>query len=159
MATCFCLSASGRLSCLIHKTSYCSHARHAQSGSIRWLGSLRSNSVIKLLSVLFGKCTTLVVTKCWPITRLPCGDQWKAEKLGAIWRWPITRCFVKSDRAGLIIDHSINFRLNGEHWRVIAITAMHLITFFSHRRWNDMTKMATHTHYTMYGYEVNTVYN
>ena len=45
----------------------------------------------------------------WPMeTRLPCGDQWKAEKLGAFWRWPITRCFIKSDRAGLIIDHSIN---------------------------------------------------
>ena len=49
-------------------------------------------------SVLFGKCTTLVVTKCWPmIIRQPCGDQWKAEKLGAYWRWPITRCLIKSD--------------------------------------------------------------
>ena len=49
-----------------------------------WLGPLWSDSVIKLVSVLFGKCTTLVVTKFWPMeTRLPCGDQWKAEKLGA----------------------------------------------------------------------------
>ena len=27
----------------------------------------------------------------------------------------IIRCFIKSDRAGLFIEHSINFRLNGEH--------------------------------------------
>ena len=84
------------------------------------LGPLWSDAVIKLVSVLFGKCTTLVVTKCWPMeTRLPCGDQWKVEKLGAFWRWPITRCFIKSDRAGLIIEHSINFRLNSEHWRAV----------------------------------------
>ena len=43
-----------------------------------------------------------------------CGDEWKAEKLGAFWRRPITWCFIKSDRAGLIIDLSINFRLTGE---------------------------------------------
>ena len=49
-----------------------------------WLGPLWSDSVIKLVSVLFGICTTLVVTKFWPMeTRLPCGDQWKAEKLEA----------------------------------------------------------------------------
>ena len=90
-------------------------ARTACSDSV-----IRSASVIKLVSVLFSKCTTLVVTKCWPMeTRLPYGDQWKAEKLGAFWRWPITRCFIKSDRAGLIIDHSIIFRLNGEHWRAV----------------------------------------
>ena len=48
------------------------------------LGPLWSDSVIKLVSVLFGKCTTLVFTKFWPMeTRLPCADQWKAEKLGA----------------------------------------------------------------------------
>ena len=42
------------------------------------------NPVIKLVSILFGKCTTLVIMKCWPmVTGLPCGDQWKAEKLGA----------------------------------------------------------------------------
>ena len=51
-------------------------------------------------------------------TRLPYGDQWKAEKL-AFWRWPITRCFIKSDSAGLFIEHSINFCLNGEHWRAV----------------------------------------
>ena len=35
-------------------------------------------------------------------------------------RWPVTRCFIKRDRAGLIIiDHSLNFRLNGEHWRAV----------------------------------------
>ena len=45
-------------------------------------------------------------------TRLSCDDQRKVEKLVALWRWSITRCFIKSDRAGLIIDHSINFRLN-----------------------------------------------
>ena len=49
-----------------------------------WLGPLWSDSVIKLVSVLFGKCTTLVVVKFWPMeTRLLCGDQWNAEKLGA----------------------------------------------------------------------------
>ena len=46
------------------KTSYCSYARSAQPGPIRCLGPLRSDSVIKLVSVLFGKYTTLVVTKC-----------------------------------------------------------------------------------------------
>ena len=80
-----------------------------------WLALLWSNSVIKLVSVLFGKCTTLVVTKCWPmVIRQPCGDQWKAEKLGAFWRWPITRCFIKSDStASLIIEHTVNFALSG----------------------------------------------
>ena len=29
-----------------------------------WLGPLWSDSVIKLVSVLFGKCTTLAATKC-----------------------------------------------------------------------------------------------
>ena len=101
------------------KTSYCSYAWPAQPGPIRWQGSLRSDSVIKLVSVLFSKCITLVATKCWPMkTRLPCGDQWKAEKQ-VFWRWPITKCFTKSDTAGLIIEHSINFRLNGEHWRAV----------------------------------------
>ena len=85
-----------------------------------WLGLLWSDSVIKLVSVLFGKCTTLVATKCWPMeTRLPRGDQWKAEKLGDFRRQPITRCFIKSDRVGLFIEHAINFRLNGEHWRAV----------------------------------------
>ena len=46
-----------------------------------WLGPLWSDSV------LFGKSTTLVATKCWPMeTRLPRGDQWKAEKLGVFRR-------------------------------------------------------------------------
>ena len=41
-----------------------------------WLALLWSDSGIKLVSVLFGKCTTLVVTKCWPIViRQPRGDQ------------------------------------------------------------------------------------
>ena len=31
------------------------------------------------------------------------------------WRLPITRCFILSDRAGLITEHSINFRLNYEN--------------------------------------------
>ena len=89
-----------------------------------WLGPLWSDAVINLVSVLFGKCTTLVVTKFWPMeTRLPCDDQWKAEKLG-FWRWPITRCFIKSDRAGLFIEHSINFRLNGEHWRAVQFSSL-----------------------------------
>ena len=102
------------------KTSYCSYGRPAQPCLIRWLGMLQSDSVIKLVLVLFGKCTTLVVTKCSPMEiRLPCGDQWKAEKLGAFWRWPITRCYIQSDRAWLIIGHSMNFRLNGEHWRAV----------------------------------------
>ena len=49
-----------------------------------WLALLWSDSVIKLVSVHFGKCTTLVGMKCWPmVIRQPCGDQWKAEKLGA----------------------------------------------------------------------------
>ena len=85
-----------------------------------WSRPLWSNSVNELVSVLFGKCTTLMVTKFWPMeTRLPCGDQWKAEKLEAFKRWPITRCFIKSDRAVLFIEHSINFRFNGEHWRAV----------------------------------------
>ena len=42
----------------LKESSYCSYARPAQSCP------LRSESVIKLVSVLFGKCTTLVVTKC-----------------------------------------------------------------------------------------------
>ena len=59
---------------------------------------------------------TLVVTKCWPMeTRLPCGDQWKSNKSVKFWRWPITRCFIKRNRGELIIDLSINFRLNSEH--------------------------------------------
>ena len=87
-----------------------------------WLGPLWSDSVIKLVSVLFGKYTILVVTKFWPMeTRLPCGDQWKAEKLGVFRRWPITRSFIKSDRAGVFIEHLINFRLNGEHWRAVQL--------------------------------------
>ena len=87
------------------QTSYCNYARPVQPGPIRWLGPLRSDSVIKLVTVFSGKCTTLVGTKCWLMeTRLPWGDQWKAEKLlGAFWRWPITKCFIKSDRAGLIL--------------------------------------------------------
>ena len=96
-----------------------------------WLGPLWSDSVIKLVSVLFGKCTTLVATKCWPMeTRLPCGDHWKAENLGVFRRWPITRCFIKSDRAVLFIEHSINFRLNGEHWRAVQFKVQLWTGFF-----------------------------
>ena len=106
------------------------------------LGPLWSDSmVIKLVSVLFGKFTTLVVTKSWPMeTKLPCGDQWKAEKLGAFWRWPITRCFIKSDSAGLFIDHSINFSLNGEYWRAVQS----LLDFYDkpqRLRFINMTKL------------------
>ena len=102
------------------RDSYCSYTWPTQPGPIWWLGSLRSNLVIKLVSVLFGRCTTLMVGKGWPMeTRLSYGDQWKAEKLGAFWCWPVTRCFIKSNRAGLIIEHSINFRLNGEHSRAM----------------------------------------
>ena len=58
--------------------------RAVHSWNSWWLGSLWSDLVAKLVSVLFGKCTTLGVTKFWPMeTRLPCGDQWKAEKFGA----------------------------------------------------------------------------
>ena len=72
--------------------------RTVHSGNSWWLALLWSDSVIKLVSVLFSKCTTLVGTKCWPmVIRQPYGDQWKAEKLGAFWRWPITRCLIKSD--------------------------------------------------------------
>ena len=46
-------------------------ARTAWSDSV-----IRSDSVIQHVSVLFGKCTTLVVTQCCPMeTILPCGDQ------------------------------------------------------------------------------------
>ena len=63
-----------------------------------WIALVWSVWKIKLVSVHFGKCTTLVVTKCWPmVIRQPCGHQWKAEKLGAFWHWPITRCLIKSD--------------------------------------------------------------
>ena len=66
--------------------------RAAQPGLIRWLGPLWSPSVIKLVWVLFDKCTTLLVTKSWPMeTRLPCGDQWKAGKLGPFWRWVLSK--------------------------------------------------------------------
>ena len=44
--------------------SYCSYA---QPGPIRWLDPFQSDWVIMLVSVLFGKCITLV--------SLPCGDQ------------------------------------------------------------------------------------
>ena len=57
--------------------SFCSYAWPAQPGPNRTrlcgpcivaiagdLALLFSDSVIKLVSVLFGKCTTLVVTKC-----------------------------------------------------------------------------------------------
>ena len=78
-----------------------------------WLALLWSDSVIKLVSVLFGTCTTLVVTKCWPmVIRQPCGDQWKAEKLWAFWRWPITRCLTIATVASLIIEHTVNFALS-----------------------------------------------
>ena len=50
-------------SAIVSKTSYCSYARPAQPGPIRWLDPVQSDSVITLVSVLFGKCTTLVVTK------------------------------------------------------------------------------------------------
>ena len=83
-----------------------------------WSDSVISSAlVIKLVSVLFGKCTTLVVTKCWPMeTGLPSGDPMKSreirsflEKLGE------TGCFIKSDRAGMNVEHSWNFCLNGDH--------------------------------------------
>ena len=61
--------------------------RTVHSWSSWWLALLWSDSVIKLVSVPYGKCTILVVTKYWPmVIRQPCGDQWKAEKLGAFWR-------------------------------------------------------------------------
>ena len=31
----------------------------------------------------------------------------------------MTRCLIKSDRARLFIEHSINFHLNGEHCRAV----------------------------------------
>ena len=97
---------------------------------------IRSDSVIKFVSVRFGKCTTNVVTKCWPMeTRLPCGDQWKADKIGAFWRWSITRCFIESDSVGLIIEYSINFRLNGEHWRAVQ--------FSRNETWNRLVPATT----------------
>ena len=91
-----------------------------------------SDSVIMLISDLFGNFTTLVATKCLPMkTRILCGHQRKAETLGAFWRWPITRCFIKSDRAGLIIGHSINLRLNGEHWRAVQCqTSFYRLRFY-----------------------------
>ena len=45
------------------QTSFRSYAQPAQPGPIRRLGLIRSDSVIKLVSVVFGKCTTLVVMK------------------------------------------------------------------------------------------------
>ena len=47
------------------KTSYYSYAEPAKPCSIWLLGPLLSDSVIKLVLVLFGKCTTLAVTKCY----------------------------------------------------------------------------------------------
>ena len=89
-----------------------------------WLGPLWSDSVIKLVPVLFGKCTTLVAMKCWPMeTRLPCGDQWKwkAEKLGLFRHWPIGRCFIKSNRVLFVYRVLLKFRLDGEHWRAVQL--------------------------------------
>ena len=125
ISLCLCLVITASLTCLNKQLLQLCMARTAWSNSDQavravhscnswWLGPLWSDSVINLVSVLFGKCTTLVVMKCWP-----CSDQWKAEKLGTFWRWPVTRCVIESDRAGLIIEHSINFRLNGEHWRTV----------------------------------------
>ena len=48
-------------------------------------------------------------------TRLPCGDQWKAEKLGVF----LALTNNKSDRDGLNIDHSVNLLLNDEHWQAL----------------------------------------
>ena len=70
--------------------------------------------VNKTITVRFGKCTTLMVPKSWPMKAwLQDGDQWKAENLAGFCNWPITRCFVQSDRARLIIEHSTNFALSG----------------------------------------------
>ena len=81
--------------------------------------------------ILFSRCTTLVVKKCWPMeTRLRCGDQWKAEKLGAFWHWPITKCLIKSYRAGLIIEHSVNFPLNGEHLWAVQFQPKYTVYFY-----------------------------
>ena len=70
--------------------------------------------VIKTVTVRFGKCTTLLVPKSWPMKAwLQDGDQWKAENLAGSCNWPITRRFIQNDRARLIIDHSTNFALSG----------------------------------------------
>ena len=49
------------------------HGPHSMVRNNWWFCPLWSDSVIKLVSVLFAKYTTLMVTKCWPMeTRLPC---------------------------------------------------------------------------------------
>ena len=57
----------------------------------------------------------------------------KSRKIRSILALTITRCFIKSDRAGLIIEHSINYRLNGEHCRAVQSFRGHrgLRTVFS----------------------------
>ena len=93
-----------------------------------WLARLWSDSVIKLVSVLFGKCTTLVVTKCWPmVIRQQCGDQWKAEKLGAFWRWPITRCLIKSDSIYLNYRAHCKFCLIRQQSRAVQLSSVILL--------------------------------
>ena len=70
--------------------------------------------VYKTITVRFGKCTTLLVPKSWPMKAwLRDFDQWKAENFAGFCNWPITRCFVQNDRARLIIEHTTNFALSG----------------------------------------------
>ena len=70
--------------------------------------------VNKTIAVCFGKCTTLLVPKSWPMKAwLRDVDQWKAENLAGFCSWPITRCFIQNDRVRLIIEHKTNFALSG----------------------------------------------
>ena len=70
--------------------------------------------VNKTITVHFGKCTTLLVPKNWPMKAwLRDVDQWKAENLAGFCNWPITRCSIQNNRARLIIDHTTNFALSG----------------------------------------------
>ena len=66
----------------------------------------------KTITARFGKYTTLLVPKGWPMKAwLRDGDQWKAENLAGFCYWPITRCFIQNDRARPIIEHTTNFAL------------------------------------------------
>ena len=68
----------------------------------------------KTITVRFGKCTTLLVPKSWPMKAwLRDVDQWKAENLASFCNWLITRCFIENDRARLIIEHTKIFALSG----------------------------------------------
>ena len=80
--------------------------------------------VTKTIRVRFGKCTTLLVPKSWPMKAwLRDVDQWKAENLAGFCNWPITRCFIQNDRARQTDYRAHNrFCLIRQHWRAVQVS-------------------------------------